>query len=465
MASGLRAGRLAVGLILGVLALSRLLAPYDIGIYEANCWAPAQILWSGENPYDLSHAVRPPFTVTTYGPLFYVLLGPGLMMFGLQLWFGRLLSLGGLFLALWGVHRLACRLGEGREAGRLAMVALAAQVPVQAWVGGQRPDLPALGLMFAGLAWAGRAAEGDRRAALVAALLLAGAFHCRQTSVLGAAFAGVWLWSGQGRAAACRFGGAWMACCLMPAALLQWTSDGGYVEQLYLMPASLPKQWNVLRHHLLGLAQGPQSWVLLLGVPLAVGHVLRKPHGMNRRECGGWLLFAGMSLAAACLTASIPGSGPNYFLEACAALSVGLAVGAVGRFPREQGLILTVLLAGAAFTGFRAGRGEYLRWRALPYQREVVQTVARLTRPGDVIYSDYPEIAVAAGRTYYVNTIAPYDGRLPRLRGVPDAAFQREEVRMLVGRFLSAAPGYHLHRPQPTPPAGVYPLYIHVRSP
>src|SRR5437764_10487963 len=78
---------------IAVIAVSRLLYPYDAGCYEANIWAPASLLLSGINPYNLDYARQPPYVASTYGPAYYALIGIGLKLFGLQLWFGRALSI------------------------------------------------------------------------------------------------------------------------------------------------------------------------------------------------------------------------------------------------------------------------------------------------------------------------------------------------------------------------------------
>src|SRR5215475_4382882 len=76
--------------LIGV-SLSRLVYPYDVGRYEAAVWEPSLLAASGLNPYN--YALRPPFVMAPYGYLYYLTTGLGLSLFGLQLWFGRLMSI------------------------------------------------------------------------------------------------------------------------------------------------------------------------------------------------------------------------------------------------------------------------------------------------------------------------------------------------------------------------------------
>src|SRR5262249_50698185 len=129
---------------LAIIALSRLLYPYDNGCYEANIWAPAGLIASGANPYNLDHALQPPYIASTYGPLYYALIGLGLKLFGPQLWFGRALSIAAAIAAVLCLNRIAHLLTGSARLATLAAVSFGAQFPLQAWIGFQRPDMPAL---------------------------------------------------------------------------------------------------------------------------------------------------------------------------------------------------------------------------------------------------------------------------------------------------------------------------------
>src|SRR5262249_22907139 len=69
--------------LIGV-SLSRLVYPYDVGYYEAAVWEPSLLAANGLNPYN--YALRPPFVMAPYGYLYYLMIGLGLSLFGLQLW-------------------------------------------------------------------------------------------------------------------------------------------------------------------------------------------------------------------------------------------------------------------------------------------------------------------------------------------------------------------------------------------
>jgi hypothetical protein len=78
---------LSVGLL--CVGISRLLYPFDTGIYEALIWHPSGLLMNGRNPY--AYATREPYVMAPYGVVYYFLIGIGVKLFGLQLWWGRLI--------------------------------------------------------------------------------------------------------------------------------------------------------------------------------------------------------------------------------------------------------------------------------------------------------------------------------------------------------------------------------------
>src|SRR5688572_18787724 len=95
--------------LIGV-SLSRLVYPYDVGYYEAPVWGPSLLAANGLNPYN--YALRPPFVMAPYGYLYYLMIGLGLRLFGLQLWLGRLMSIlaaAVIVICVWRISRLLTR--------------------------------------------------------------------------------------------------------------------------------------------------------------------------------------------------------------------------------------------------------------------------------------------------------------------------------------------------------------------
>ena len=52
--------------------------PHDIGLFEADRWAPAEAIAHGHTPYFKSAATAPPYVAAPYGPLYYALIAVGI---------------------------------------------------------------------------------------------------------------------------------------------------------------------------------------------------------------------------------------------------------------------------------------------------------------------------------------------------------------------------------------------------
>lgn len=176
---------LAISLI-GI-SLSRLVYPYDVGYYEACVWEPARLAADGLNPYN--YATRPPFVMAPYGYLYYLVIGLGLKLFGLQLWFGRLMSVFAAVIIAICIWRISMSFTEQRQAAALAFIVFLSSITLQSWIAVQRPDLLGLSLAGAGLTLVfcdGVKSDNTGSRSLLAAALFAGAFFCKQTFVLPA---------------------------------------------------------------------------------------------------------------------------------------------------------------------------------------------------------------------------------------------------------------------------------------
>src|SRR5690349_24320096 len=94
-----------LAVILLAVGASRLIYPFDVGHYEACIWTPSLLSTKGSNPY--AFATRPPFVMAPYGYVYYLLVGIGLRVFGLQLWFGRVLTILAAVVCLICIFRIA----------------------------------------------------------------------------------------------------------------------------------------------------------------------------------------------------------------------------------------------------------------------------------------------------------------------------------------------------------------------
>jgi hypothetical protein len=458
----------ALGVVLA-LAASRLVYPYDAGYYEALVLPPAELLARGINPYSLGLATDPPYVVSGYGPVYYLLVAGGVRMFGPTLWFGRLIAIAGAIGCVVLVSKVARSSGAPPWAGTLGAALFASCAPVPMWIGAHRPDFVALLASLAGLALTLTARH--RRSFVLAGT--AGALFgigvaTRQTGV-AALFAALLLCMQRrdGRTAAGLAFGVLLAG-LAPLAALDSSSNGGLVEQMWLMPASLPRSGARLAHHLGAMATSPSMWAVFSlaawhGAAVVLWPGRQGEPSSDRAITAGWVL----SCAIAAVSASIPGANVNYFLEPTALAAI-LATRALEplsatRSPARVARAATlVALAGAGVIGLRSLRGEYYRWEALPYYDDLVSELRRSVPASEPCHSLYPELAMAAGRIHYVNTMSGYE-QSERLRRVRD--------RLLADRVFAAVistsplpPAGYRHQPLSRPrPRRYTPAYLHLR--
>src|SRR5688572_11811371 len=146
----IKTGAAVLGCFLLSIAISRLIYPFDLGQQEAFSWLPASHLLEGKNPY--SFALTPPYSMAPYGVFFYSLLAVGIEIFGMNLWWGRLLSAAGFVVSVWAATRIVRKLTNGNpEAAWVTGLVSLALFPGQSWIGILRPDLIALGLVSVAL--------------------------------------------------------------------------------------------------------------------------------------------------------------------------------------------------------------------------------------------------------------------------------------------------------------------------
>lgn len=415
-------------LCLGLLGVctSRLVYPFDVGQFEAAVWAPALESIAGRNPY--AYALREPYIMAPYGYLYYLLVGVGLKLFGYQFWLGRLLAVVGALCCVRACLRIVLSLTDGRrEAAWFTAAMIAAAGPFQIWLAVQRSDFIGLAFAFGGLAIAVLAArnaspQSDRRA-LGMAFLFTAAFLCKLTLVLPTVAAIAWLLHQGRRREAVVLGASYALLVAAAAGALNVTSSGGYGWQHLVLTRKIPVDYAVASRSFLFLAITPP---LLCGVACGVGALYRfsiaaararQPRLAALRYWSALEFFAAYGLLALVvnfISSARAGANVNYYLESLFALGIvsGLAYDRFRIGPRARIALAALLLLFGAVHCARSARGEYFRWAALPYFRELVRTVKDRTAPDAVLLSAYPELAVAAGRPYYFGDFMQYtDGR------------------------------------------------------
>jgi hypothetical protein len=494
-------------LLLGV-SVSRLIYPFDIGHFEACIWTPALLSAPGENPY--AFATRQPFVMAPYGYFYYLTIGVGLRLFGLQFWFGRALTVLSAVACVISVAGLTRAVTRDRRAVIIGVSWLLSTITMFHWIGAHRPDIPALALAFAALALVfaesdARDRIGPRTLLIVALLTLA--FFFKQTSLLAlAAVVARYLQTGRIKQAGAVVCGVGLLGTILAAAI-ELGSGGGYFWQHFTLMRSTPHSYADALHWVGSLLKSPSTWIAGGLVAFAIyrrfdpGVFASWPEfkkWLRSPECliGGYLTAA---LAFAFVTSARRGAYINYYLEATMVCAIAVAMSWRQLAADERGdtggdagpasasnaisgrtrprLILArrwlypaisvLLLAAGVIEFFRMARAESYRWRSLPYYQEVVATLSREVRADDLCVSVHPELVLAAGRKYHFGDWIQYqDGRSAELRQIYDEAISSKRYAAIIklGGNGDGPPGYRLAPMKHTAHEKYYPVFLYLRE-
>jgi 4-amino-4-deoxy-L-arabinose transferase-like glycosyltransferase len=475
--------RLGIG-ILSVLFLlliiSRLAFPFDNGILEAFNWMPAQHVLEGKNPY--AFALTPPYSMTPYGAVFYALIAAGQKLFGLQLWWGRTLSILAFAFCLWATTKIAKKLTRDREAAFVTFLTGLAMFPAQFWIGSVRPDLMAFAFVSGALWLIFTRVERDEKTSLwtVAAIVLlsAAAFFTKQTFffTVGIAFLR-FLQLGKRREAVLTVS----AFAILTAAgifLLNYTSGGGYVWQHWTHAQRLTFSWMQVLSEFLKTLKTP---VFFFAVIFLFIFIYRKSEILsrkNREKLSGVLrspellilFYFSISLGWAFVSSGRVGANVNYYIESSLLLAVicgFIYAGFKRNFLPKLALSMIILFTlGGAFQLARILHGEYFRWQSVGYYREVLERAAKFTPPDGTCVSVAAELAVWSGCRFHFDDFSEYEhGWSPELR----EAFEKEVKTNRYAAILwyddslqTRFPNYRLVPMSQSAPERSFPVYLYV---
>jgi len=468
----------SVAVLLGVsllgLASSRLFYPFDTGNYEAFIWSPSQLAISGQNPY--SFALSPPFVMAPYGIVYYELIGLGTQLFGLQLWFGRLASVLAAAICLVCIWRITASLTDDARAPWYGVIAFMSSATLQSWLSVQRPDLVSLAMAFVAVAlvfttnWKTNSAAS--RIVIVLVLLVA-AFFTKQTTLVPVAVVVARLWQVRERRRAVMLLIGFAALCLSVMVWLNGNSGGGYLWEHWTHAIRLPFDFKRAFGALLAVCKNPATWVLAGTYFLAL-YESRKSLREVPKVSARWLLVIYLLIAFlfGFVSSARLGANINYYLEASIIASIVFAV-ALTRITESSkwgsvGATIVLLLAvSSAWQIMRFGRGEYFRWRSLPYFMEIAETVERSTPRDSICISVYPDLVTRVGRTFHFDDFGEYsDGLSPVLQqAFNDAISSRRYGAILWHDDQATFPGYRLKPMVQQVPKKFYSVYLYLREP
>jgi hypothetical protein len=485
-----------IALMAAGIAVSRLAYPFDVGLWEGVVWEPARLIASGHNPYNFG--ARPPFVMAPYGPIYYLIVGLGLNLFGHQFWFGRALSVVAMCVCLVCVARLATILTRrndeaagNREAAPVAMLAVLSSLSVQYWIAVQRPDLIALAFAFAGLTivFQARPEAPDRitaRSWVVVALFVA-AYLCKQTVFLPVGVAALRYFQLRKPKQAVFILGMTVAVCTLVVLALNVFGEGGHFWQHFVLASDVPRRMKQIVRNSQIMLGAATTWIMLLVIIVPVLVWLARSFigreaklSVNRSslldalKSPATLIWAYLVAAStiALATSSLVGAYINYWLEPSLVASIVFALiwtrirSSVGEGRRWPLLILLCLTLNSGYMLQHIGRREYFRWSSVPYYNEIVTTLYRSTAPGDTVFSQFPEVAVYARRAYHFGDSYQYiDGRSVELKNLFREALASKRYAAIVWTRYRQFPGYR-YVPTSTPhPEKGYRFYLYVREP
>lgn len=467
-----------VAVFLGVsllgLSSSRFFYPFDSGNYEGFIWSPSQLAISGHNPY--SFALRPPYAMAPYGIVYYELIGLGTRLFGLQLWFGRLASVVAAAICLICIWRITTSLTDDDKAPWYGVIAFMSSVTLQFWLSIQRPDLVSLALAFAAVAivfttnWKEHH-SGSRIVTLL--VLLVAAFLTKHTTLLPVAFVFARLWQLRERRRAVILLIGFTALCLSVMIWLNVNSDGGYLWEHWTHASRLPFDFRRALGALIALCKIPSTWALAGTFFLAL-YESGKSLEVAPSRSATWLLlvYLGIAFLLGFMSSARHGANINYYLEVSIIASIvfALALSRITeskRWSRAGAIIVLVLAASSAWQLMRFARGEYFRWRSLPYFMEIAETVDRSTPRDSICISVYPDLVTRVGRTFHFDDFGEYsDGASPALQqAFREAVSSRRYSAILWHDDQARFPGYRLTPMIQPVPKKFYPVYLYLREP
>jgi hypothetical protein len=477
----LRTGAGILGFFLGSIIISRIAYPFDSGHLEAFSWMPAAHLLEGKNPY--AFAFTPPYSMVPYGIVYYALLAIGIKFFGFNLWWGRFLSVLAFAVCVWAVIKITKKLTGSKEAAWAAGLIIFALFPAQAWIALMRSDLIGLAFAFAavGLVFASEKNEPTSFFRLAAVILLAvAALFTKHTLLLPVGIIFLRFLQLNKWREGVIFCAAVSALTAGGMFLLNYTSGGGYVWQHFTHAQALPFSAEKLTDEVWRVISAPTA--VIFGATLLVFAFQKRAffdwHDraglVNKLRSPKLLIFFYLfvSFSAAVLSAGRVGANTNYYLENSFVIAIagGLIYEDFRRNARPEFAFAMIVLMffGGVFQLVRIGRGEYFRWQARSYYREISDTAAQFAPPGSTCLSVFAELVARRGCAFYFDDYGEYIGDWsPELRAIFENEVRAGRFAVIVWRkndLQEEFPNYRLVPMSQNVPERFFPVYLYVRK-
>lgn len=470
-----------LGVLLVSIIISRLVYPFDIGHQEAFNWMPATHLLEGKNPY--SFAFTPPFSMSPYGVVYYALLAVGVKFFGLQLWWGRFLSVLAFAVCVWAVVKITKKLTNSKEACWSAGLVGLALFPAQIWLSQVRSDFIALAFGFAAVCLVFTIKEDERMSfgrLTAVSLLCAAAFFTKHTVLLAVGIIALRFLQLNKWREIFAFSSAFLLLTISGMFLLNQTSDGGYLWQHFTHAQKLPFSFDKLAEGILQMITAPTT--IVFGIFLLI-FAYKKRELLDRKDRDELinllrspkfliLFYLFLSFTAASVSGGRVGANINYYLES--SFIIAIACGLIYEDFRQKASLklasamIVLFILGGVFQMVRIGRGEYFRWQARSYYQEISDTAAKYASAGSVCFSVYVELVARNGCAFYFDDYGEYTtGWTPELTAVFEREVRTGKFALIIwssDRFQEKFPNYELLPMSQNIPERFFPVYLYVRK-
>ena len=466
---------------LSVISISRIIYPYDVGQYEAGIWAPSSLAANGNNPYDMSLTDQEPYTMSPYGIIYYVVVGLGIKLFGLQFWFARALSFLCAIVCSLCIAKLVYSHTKNSNMVILGTILFIGQFPVQFWVGVQRPDMLALAFSLVSLtiALTSNPKNISLLSVIMQATLISAAILVRQTCVVPVLIISLWYLSHKAYFKLFAFLSSLLIVISAVVFGLDHTSAGGYLWQQFILPGSIGKDYPFGFRKLISFVTAPITisslvlWVLF--------YINTKDDRQGKTKDSGddfrgslyrnlLLIYTLFALLLAMITASRQGANINYYLEVAAAMSIviplyGAKMNQESRTKRIYPIILLIVGFSFSIRGMQVCSGEYYRWKSKGYYDEIVSVIKDKTKKEEPSYSQYPELITSAGRKYFFNDFVQYLGRAPQQHIIYNKVLESGKLAAIVTINDTPPIGYYRYKLSTPLPDRYFKTYLYLRNP
>lgn len=291
----------------------------------------------GSGQWSWGIADSPPYLVSYYPPMFYIVMGQIYNWFGESLLVGRLFVLCTTVVSMVLVGLIVYYVTRSKVVAVIGALLPLTQQIVWGWSWFMKVDMPAVMLELAGIYIALKFVKSNSIYMSLPFFLLA--VFTKQTALAGVIAVCLFLFLQYRRQQAFIYGGIFAGIVGIVFAIGSYLTNGAFFQQLVLYNQTIP----AIRDANTVLSYWTVAYLPMIPLAiLAVSFVVKnKLHLLA--------LFAGVALIIDSLTVMRPGAGPQYFFEAIFAIAILAGAGLYSflKSPRRDYLVafgVTVLL-------------------------------------------------------------------------------------------------------------------------